>query len=80
MIPTRFQVHSERPGFSQGSSRLKVQETLIRTSSPTCLMGFTPEFRGFLGVELGGAPPAEFSDSGLTGATFKGFERRVNIF
>jgi len=24
--------------------------------------------------------PAEFSDSGLMGATFKGFEQRVNIF
>ena len=55
MIPTRFQVHSERPGFSQGSSRLKVQElkvqeTLIKTSSPARLKGFTPKFRGFLGV------------------------------
>ena len=50
MIPTRFQVHSERPGFSQGSSRLKVQETLIKTSSPAHLKGFTPEFRGFLGI------------------------------
>lgn len=50
MIPTRFQVHSERPGFSQGSSRLKVQETLIKTSSPAHLKGFTPKFRGFLGL------------------------------
>jgi len=24
--------------------------------------------------------PAEFSDSGLMGTTFKGFEQRVNIF
>lgn len=50
MIPTRFQVHSERPGFSQGSSRLKVQETLIKTLTPAYLRVFTPEFRGFLGV------------------------------
>ncbi len=49
MIPTRFQVHSERPGFSQGSSRLKVKETLFKTLSPAHLKGFTPEFRGFLG-------------------------------
>lgn len=50
MIPTRFQVHSERPGFSQGSSRLQVQETLFKTLSPARIKGFTPEFRGFLGV------------------------------
>lgn len=50
MIPTRFQVHSERPGFSQGSFRLKVQETLMETLNPASLMGFPPEFRGFLGV------------------------------
>ena len=50
MIPTRFQVHSERPGFSQGSFRLKVKETLIKTSSPARLKGFTPEFRGFPGL------------------------------
>ena len=50
MIPTRCQVHSERPGFSQGSFRLKVKETLIKTSNPTPLMGFAPEFRGFLGI------------------------------
>ena len=50
MIPTRFQVHSERPGFSQGSFRLKVQGTLMVTLSPARLKGFTPEFRGFLGV------------------------------
>ena len=50
MIPTRFQVHSERPGFSQGSFRLKVQETLIKTLNPAYLMAFPPEFRGFLGI------------------------------
>lgn len=50
MIPTRFQVHSERPGFSQGSSRLKVQETLMEALNPAHLMGFPPEFRGFLGI------------------------------
>lgn len=50
MIPTRFQVHSERPGFSQGSFRLKVQGTLMATLNPAHLKGFPPEFRGFLGV------------------------------
>lgn len=50
MIPTRFQVHSERPGFSQGSSRLKVQETLFKTLSPARLRVFAPEFQGFLGI------------------------------
>ena len=50
MIPTRLQVHSERPEFSQSSSRLKVKETLFKTLSPSRLKGFTPEFRGFLGL------------------------------
>lgn len=50
MIPTRFQVHSERPDFSQGSSRLKVQETLTGILNPARLRVFAPKFQGFLGV------------------------------
>ncbi len=47
MIPTRFQVHSERPRFSQGSFRLKVQETLMETLNPASLMGFPQNFGVF---------------------------------
>ena len=50
MIPTRFQVHSERPEFSQGSFRLKVHGTFTGTLNPAYLKGFPPEFRGFLGI------------------------------